>query len=257
MGVYILVVPGAACAMRKASVQSPSYRILIPKACKETSPEGHEAQTGVSSRTRSGTQPSPMACFSPRVPLSSPFSPVEQPARDAHALTYQRVNAWYRSHDGSSTARATSRPPARSCRPAARSTGAHSPAARWVGVKRPSPPLRSLPATCFTDTPQRSGCSSRAGWCLTPNPLKLAEIASLTLEALGQANNSNNSTEIFPWAHRAAAPVSSRLWPHTRAGEGVLAFCPCENTPACTHEVFPPLPTKGSSKYLYYHHSLP
>lgn len=144
MGVYILVVPGAACAMWKASVQSPSYRILIPKACKETSPERHEAQTGVSSRTRSGSQPSPMACFSPCVPLSSPFSPIEQPARDAHALTYQRVNAWYRSHDGGSTARATSRPPARSCRPAARSTGAHSPAARWVGggeAPKPSSPL--------------------------------------------------------------------------------------------------------------------
>lgn len=127
----------------------------------------------------------------------------------------------------------------------------------WVGVKRPSPPLRSLPASCFTNTRQQSGCSSRAGWCLTPNLLKLAEIASLTLEALGQANNSNNSTEIFPWAHRAAAPVSSCLRPHTSAGEGVLAFCPCENTPACTHEVFPPRPMKGSSKYLYYHHSLP
>lgn len=124
------------------------------------------------------------------------------------------------------------------------------------GLKCPTSHSHSLPAACFTKIRQQSGCRSRVGWCLTPNPLRLVEGFSLTPEALGQADNSNNTTKIFRWAQRAAAPVSSHLLPHAGIADGALAFCSRGNPPACTHEVFPPLSKKGSSEYLYYHHGL-
>lgn len=75
-----------------------------------------------------------------------------------------------------------------------RSAGAHSPAATWgVCVKCPTPPpLRSLPATCFTKIRQQSGCGSRVGWCLTPNTRRLVEIFP---RALRQADNCDNETQ--------------------------------------------------------------
>lgn len=188
---------------------------------------------------RSHTQPSLLACFSLCLPLSSSISPMELLGCHTHTLSYQCVNACYCSHDSSVAARATSQPPAWSCKPAAGSTGTHSPAAGWVEVRCLTPPLHSLPDTCFTKIAQRSGCSSSnsssTGWCLTPNLLGPLEIVS---QALGQVHFSNKTAKTFTRAHKAAAPLSSHLRPYT-TWEGVLAFCSCENTPACTREVFP------------------
>lgn len=121
-------------------------------------------------------------------------------------------------------------------------------------VSDPSSPLSGT--TCFTKIMQQSGCSSRMGQCLTPKSLRLVEMVSLTLEPLGQANDSNNSIRIVFMGSQGCRSHQQPPSGSHQCRERCAGFLFLTKTPVCTQEVFPPLPMKGSCKHLYCHHSL-
>lgn len=173
-----------------AQCRKPLYSLTVkgdssPKLARKHPWEDTKHRLRLAAGQGSHTQPSPLACFPHARPSPAlSFNPWSN--RDAmHMHWAAKVQMLGTT---AVTAVTLPVPPAGHLRGAANrpceAQGLIPQQQGGWGVKCPTPPLRSLPATWFTKIAHQSGCSSRVGWCLTPNLLRLVGIFWLTLKVL-------------------------------------------------------------------------